>query len=141
MDQMHHPYRCQYSGKKLSRNPMKKKVQLAINLELKTSLTALEKLFFRSENIQIFSFLVMSVWGRSKITTWKRKLLKNVICKINFGQVLAHLEKVFQLRKQRFFSSDLKKYTSFIDFAIASLGDIKRDNLKTKCFKKCFLQW
>ena len=50
----------------------------------------------------------MSVRERSRMATSKRKLFKNLFCKINFRQVAAYLEKDFQLRKQRFFSSDLK---------------------------------
>ena len=56
-------------------------------------------------------------------------------------QVPAYLEKVEnQLRKQRFFNQALK-YSGFLVFTIASLGDIKRDNLATKDFQKCFLRW
>ena len=95
----------------------------------------------RPENILIFSFLVMSVWGRSKITTWKRKLFKNLFRKISFRQVPAYLENFFQLRKHIFFASGLKIH-EFYWFSYSQLGRHQTWQFDNKKFSKNdFLQW
>ena len=44
--------------------------------------------------------------------------------------------------KANIFFHQVLKYTSFIEFPIVSLGDIKRDNSTTNDFQKMiFLQW
>ena len=57
---------------------------------------------------------------------------------MNFRQVPAYLEKVFSSAKQRIFSRSLRrKILGFLVFAVANMGDIKRDNLARKDFQKC----
>ena len=56
---------------------------------------------------------------------------------IILGKCLHTLKSFFKSESKDFFHQALK-YSSFIVFAIASLVDIKRDNLTTKDFQKCF---